>query len=76
MRAQRSPIQRDLCRLAAAYHLGALVNAIDEIGKRYVDADVLPSSAYKAATALWSMLADLDLTDAGRSTVADVWRAP
>lgn len=74
MTPRQSPIQRDLCRLAADHHLGAFLNSVDALGTRYGGVDVIPSATYRAVMALWSMLADLELTDAGRPIVAEVWR--
>lgn len=72
-RPAATPLRRDLATLAGEYRLGALLNAIEATAKRH-ESDVPPAATRRAATALWSMLADLDLTDAGTARAVDVWR--
>ncbi|WP_073387912.1 hypothetical protein [Jatrophihabitans endophyticus] len=58
------------------YHLGGLVNALDEVAKRRGETR-LPATARMAGWALGLLLDELGLTEPGdveRRLLADVWR--
>jgi hypothetical protein len=61
----------DLRKLAAAWAVGGLVNALDEAGKPYGH---LPPAAHRLAAAARDLLDELGITDGRHPLAADVFR--
>jgi hypothetical protein len=61
----------DLRKLAAAWAVGGLINALDEAGKPYGH---LPTSAHRLADAARALLDALGITDGRHPLAADVFR--
>ena len=75
------PLQRELRQTMANYHVGGLLNALDEVAKRRGQTR-LPATARMAGWALQLLLDELGLVEpgeqvsgpAGRRLLAEVWR--